>query len=60
MQFEFTIPIKGLKDFTVEAESLDEAIHIMCNGDVEGEWTDMDFDIDTHETLEQVLRSQYD
>ena len=60
MQFEFTIPIKGLKDFTVEAESLDEAIHIMCNDDVEGEWTDMDFDIDIHETLEQVLRSQYD
>ena len=60
MQFEFSIPIKGLKDFTIEADSLDEAIQIMCNDDVEGEWTDMDFDIDIHETLEQVLRSQYD
>lgn len=60
MQFEFTIPIKGLKDFTVEAESLDEAIYIMCNDEVEGEWSDIDFDIDIHETLEQVLRSQYD
>lgn len=60
MQFEFTIPIKGLKDFTVEAESLDEAIYILCNDEVEGEWSDIDFDIDIHETLEQVLRSQYD
>lgn len=60
MQFEFTIPIKGLKDFTIEAESLDEAIHIMCNDDVEGEWSDMDFDIDIHETLEEFLRSQHD
>lgn len=60
MEFEFTLPIVGEKLFTIEAESLEEAIHIMCNDDVEGEWTDMDFDIDIHETLEQVLRSQYD
>lgn len=59
MQFEFSIPIKGLKDFTIEADSLDEAIQIMCNDDVEGEWTDMDFDIDIHETLEEFLRSQH-
>ena len=59
MQFEFSIPIKGLKDFTIEAGSLDEAIQIMCNDDVEGEWTDMDFDIDIHETLEEFLRSQH-
>ena len=60
MEFEFTLPVVGEKLFTIEAESLEEAIHIMCNGDVDGEWTDMDFDIDIHETLEQVLRSQYD
>lgn len=60
MEFEFTLPVIGEKLFTIEAESLEEAIHIMCNDDVEGEWTDMDFDIDIHETLEQVLRSQYD
>ena len=59
MRFEFSIPIKGLKDFTIEADSLDEAIQIMCNDDVEGEWTDMDFDIDIHETLEEFLRSQH-
>ena len=59
MEFEFTLPVIGEKLFTIEAESLEEAIHIMCNDDVEGEWTDMDFDIDIHETLEQVLRSQY-
>ena len=60
MEFEFTLPIVGEKMFTIEAESLDEAVRIMCADDVEGEWTDMDFDIDVHETLEQVLRSQYD
>ena len=60
MVFEFTLPVIGEKMFTVEADSLAEAIHIMCNGDVDGEWTDMDFDIGIHETLEQVLRSQYD
>ena len=60
MEFEFTLPIVGEKLFTIEAESLEEAIYIMCNGDVDGEWTDMDFDIDIHETLEQVLRSQHD
>lgn len=60
MEFEFTLPIVGEKLFTIEAESLEEAIYIMCNGDVDGEWTDMDFDIDIHETLERVLRSQYD
>ena len=60
MEFEFTLPIVGEKLFTIEAESLEEAIYIMCNEDVDGEWTDMDFDIDIHETLEQVLRSQYD
>lgn len=59
MQYDFSIPIKGLKDFTIEADSLDEAIQIMCNDDVEGEWTDMDFDIDIHETLEEFLRSQH-
>ena len=60
MEFEFTLPVVGEKLFTIEAESLEEAIYIMCNGDVDGEWTDMDFDIDIHETLEQVLRGQYD
>lgn len=60
MEFEFTLPIVGKKLFTIEAESLEEAIYIMCNGDADGEWTDMDFDIGIHETLEQVLRSQYD
>lgn len=60
MEFEFTLPIVGEKLFTIEAESLEEAIYIMCNGDADGEWTDMDFDIDIHEKLEQVLRSQYD
>ena len=60
MEFEFTLPVIGEKLFTIEAESLEEAIHIMCNDDVEGEWTDMDFDIDIHETLEEFLRSQYD
>ena len=60
MEFEFTLPIVGEKLFTIEAESLEEAIYIMCNGDADGEWMDMDFDIDIHETLEQVLRSQYD
>lgn len=60
MQYDFSIPIKGLKDFTIEADSLDEAIRIMCNEDVQGEWSDMDFDIDIHETLEGFLRSQYD
>ena len=60
MQFEFNIPIKGEKMFTVEAETLEEAIYIMCNEDVEGDWSDQDFDIDVHETLEDVLRSQYD
>ena len=60
MEFEFTLPVIGEKLFTIEAESLEEAVYTMCNGDVEGEWTDMDFDIDIHETLEQVLRSQYD
>ena len=60
MEFEFTLPVIGEKLFTIEAESLEEAIYTMCNGDVEGEWTDMDFNIDIHETLEQVLRSQYD
>ena len=51
---------KGIKDFTVEADSLEEAIYIMCNEDVEGDWSDQDFDIDVHETLESVLRSHYD
>ena len=60
MQFDFSVPIVGVKDFTIEAESLEEAIRIMCNEDVEGEWSDMDFDIDIHETLEGFLRSQYD
>ena len=60
MEFEFTLPVIGEKMFTIEAESLEEAIYIMCNGDVEGDWVDMDFNIDIHETLEQVLRSQYD
>lgn len=60
MQYDFSVPIVGVKDFTIEADSLDEAIHIMCNDDVEGEWTDMDFDIDIHETLEGFLRSQHD
>ena len=60
MEFEFSIPIKGIKDFTVEAESLEEAIWIMCNEDVEGCWSDQDFDIGYNETLEDVLRSQYD
>ena len=60
MEFKFNIPIKGEKMFTVEAETLEEAVHIMINEDVEGEWTDMDFDIDIHETLESVLRSHYD
>ena len=56
MQFEFNIPIKGEKMFTVEAETLEEAVHIMINEDVEGEWTD----IDIHEAMEDFLRSQYD
>lgn len=60
MQFDFSLPIVGIKDFTVEADSLEEAIYIMCNEDVEGEWSDMDFDIDIHETLEEFLRSQHD
>ena len=60
MEFNFSIPIKGIKDFTIEASSLEEAIYIMCNEDVEGDWSDQDFDIDVHETLEDVLRSQYD
>ena len=60
MQFEFIIPIKGEKMFTVEAESLEEAIHKMINEDVEGKWTDMDFDLDVHEVMEDFLRSQYD
>ena len=60
MQYDFSVPIVGVKDFTIEAESLEEAIRIMCNEDVEGEWSDMDFDIDVHETLEGFLRSQYD
>ena len=60
MQFEFNIPIKGEKMFTVEAETLEEAIRIMINEDVEGEWTDMYFDIDIHEAIEDFLRSQYD
>ena len=60
MEFNFSIPIKGIKDFTVEAESIEEAICIMCNEDVEGDWSDQDFDIDVHETLESVLRSHYD
>ena len=60
MVFEFSLPITGTKDFTIEADSLEEAIRIMCEGDVDGEWSDVDFDIGVHETLEQVLRSQYD
>ena len=60
MEFNFSIPIKGIKDFTVEAGSLEEGIYIMCNEDIEGDWSDQDFDIDVHETLESVLRSQYD
>lgn len=60
MQFEFSLPIKGIKDFTIEADSLEDAIYIMCNEDVEGEWSDMDFDIDIHENLESVLRNQYE
>ena len=60
MQFDFSLPIVGIKDFTVEADSIEEAIYIMCNEDVEGEWSDMDFDIDIHETLEEFLRSQHD
>ena len=60
MQYDFSVPIVGVKDFTIEAESLEEAIRIMCEEDIEGEWSDMDFDIDIHETLEGFLRSQYD
>ena len=60
MEFNFSIPIKGIKDFTIEAASLEEAIYIMCNEDIEGDWSDQDFDIDVHETLESVLRSHYD
>ena len=60
MEFNFSVPIKGIKDFTIEADSLEEAIYIMINEDVEGEWTDMDFDIDIHEAIEDFLRSQYD
>ena len=60
MEFEFTLPIVGEKLFTIEAESLEEAIRIMCEEDIEGEWSDMDIDIDIHETLEGFLRSQYD
>ena len=60
MEFNFSVPIKGIKDFTIEADSLEDAIYTMCNGDVDGEWSDQDFDIDIHETLESVLRSQYD
>lgn len=60
MQFEFYIPIKGEKMFTVEAETLEEAIRIIVNEDVEGDWTDMDFDINVHEAVEDFLRSQYD
>lgn len=60
MQYDFSVPVVGIKDFTIEADSLEEAIYIMCNEDVEGEWSDMDFDIDIHETLEEFLRSQHD
>lgn len=60
MEFNFSLPIKGIKDFTIEVDSLEEAVYIMCNKDVEGDWSDQDFDIDVHETLEDVLRSQYD
>ena len=60
MEFNFSIPIKGIKDFTIEADDLEEAIYIMCNEDVDGDWSDQDFDIDIHETLEDVLRSHYD
>lgn len=60
MEFHFSLPIKGIKDFTVEDDDLEEAIYILCNEDVDGEWCDQDFDLDTHETLEAVLRSQYD
>ena len=60
MQYDFSVPIVGVKDFTIEAESLEEAIRIMCEEDIEGEWSDMDIDIDIHETLEGFLRSQYD
>ena len=60
MEFNFSLPIKGIKDFTIEADSLEEAIYIMRNEDVEGDWSDQDFDIDVHETLESVLRSHYD
>ena len=60
MEFEFVVPIKGEKMFLVKADSLDEAIYIMCNEDVEGYWCDQDFDIDTHETLEDFLRNQHD
>ena len=37
MQYDFTLPIVGEKLFTIEAESLEEAIYIMCNGDADGE-----------------------
>ena len=49
-----------VSDKDKEADSLEEAIYIMCNEDVEGDWSDQDFDIDVHETLESVLRSHYD
>lgn len=60
MEYYFSVPVKGIKDFTVKANSLEEAIHIMCNEDIDGDWSDQDFDIDIHETFEEFLRSQYD
>lgn len=60
MHFEFMISIKGEKLFTVEAGSLEEAVYLMCNTEIEGEWCDMDYDIDSHETMEDFLKSQHD
>lgn len=59
MEFEFVVPIKGEKMFLVKADSLDEAIYIMCNEDVDGDWCDQDFDLDAHESLGDFLRNQH-
>ena len=32
MEFNFSVPIKGIKDFTIEADSLEEAIYAYTMG----------------------------
>ncbi len=45
--YYFTIPIKGFESVGVEADSLEEAIKKMENGEISDSWTmETDWDID--------------